>query len=359
MEGSGHISGTRLNTHWVEQLQQSRREEPAQVAAALEAQGGGVLRGVAIIEGSLAAADLPGSTFESVGFSGRRSQRRAHGCSAWKSTTDAGGLMHCHSSESSAPVRPNVTQPFSSVIQNVSHVEQPAEIDEREAAEFVALQHAGFIERNLGRRSSDDHVDCEAKESDEDRVILGKVNRMPKSLRTELSDGASLRSCREALDAAGHPWKLLSGTLVFVHPWQYRAVISALSCGELRPHHVIFSESLAYLLEETLARYKGSWLTACAPVKESLSSASQVGMSSELESVHEAQGDTFVSTNTGQADTEHEDHLLMCVQRTFVCLVYRCAALEKHVTASATDAHCLGSTNPRVLALEREDLWPC
>ena len=55
------MSGTRLNTHWVEQLQQSRREEPAQVAAALEAQGGGVLRGVAIIEGSLAAADLPGS----------------------------------------------------------------------------------------------------------------------------------------------------------------------------------------------------------------------------------------------------------------------------------------------------------
>jgi hypothetical protein len=56
----------------VRQLRSSRREEPNQVAAAFGAQGGGVERVVAIIEGSRAAADLPASTFESVGTGIRR-----------------------------------------------------------------------------------------------------------------------------------------------------------------------------------------------------------------------------------------------------------------------------------------------
>jgi hypothetical protein len=298
------------------------------------------------------------------------------------SSTDAGCPAQHHSPHDGALVGSKVHltqprkepliahgyQPFSPVIQSIAHTEQPAEIDEREAAEFVALQHAGFVERNLGRTSSDDQVDCESKEDhdagsqspeEEDRVILGKLNRMSKELRAELSDGASLRSCRDALEAAGHPWKLLSGTLVFVHPWQYRAVISALSCDELRPHQVVFAESLAYLLEETLARYKGSWLTACAPVKESIASASQVGTASEAGSIQDVQSSVFHGMKAGHESAEDEDKLVMCVQRTFVCIVHRLGSLERHVTASSTDAHCPGFAKPRIVASERERLWQC
>lgn len=255
-------------------------------------------------------------------------------------------------------------EPFSPVIQRIAHAEQPAEIDAREAAEFVAVQHAGFVERSLGRTSSDDHRDADSKEDqnaeeEEDLVILGKLNRMSKALRAELSDGSSLRSCREALDAAGHPWKLISGTLVFVHPWQYRAVISALACDELRPHQVVFAESLAYLLEETLARYKGSWLTACGPVKESIASASQVGSASETESIHNVQNNSFEATQSVHENGQDGDQLVMCVERTFVCIVYRCASLERHVTASAADALYSASANPRIVASQREELWQC
>jgi hypothetical protein len=61
--------------HHVRQLHASRREEPGQVAAALEAQGGGVPRTIAMIERSLAPVDLPACTFESIGTGSGRPQR--------------------------------------------------------------------------------------------------------------------------------------------------------------------------------------------------------------------------------------------------------------------------------------------
>lgn len=55
-----------------------------------------------------------------------------------------------------------------------------------------------IVERNLGRTPSGDIADSDAQESfdansepsgDHDRVILGKLNRIPKALRAELSSG--------------------------------------------------------------------------------------------------------------------------------------------------------------------------
>merc|ERR1719410_2564486 len=57
---------------FVSELQASRREEPGQIALALEAHGGGVARAVACLDGSSTSVDLPASTFEAVGTGTRR-----------------------------------------------------------------------------------------------------------------------------------------------------------------------------------------------------------------------------------------------------------------------------------------------
>jgi hypothetical protein len=180
---------------------------------------------------------------------------------------------------------------------------------------------------------------------------------MHKDLRAELSQGSSLRACRDALEAAGHPWKLLSGTLVFVHPAQYRAAISALSLCELRPYHIVFADSLGYLIDETLAHFKGSWMAACAPVpEEQIASASQVGATSDSDF---ADGDQPHLVDETSGASEQDIEWVVSVHRTFLCLVPACASLEAHVTSSSADAHCSGHINPRILALQRASLWQC
>merc|ERR1711879_561505 len=84
---------------------------------------------------------------------------------------------------------------------------------------------------------------------------LGKLNRSPKAVREEFCMGSTMRATRKALEQAGHAWKLPEGSLVFVHPWQYQAVMKALSeRGEqLFPDHVVFTESLEHLVAEVLA----------------------------------------------------------------------------------------------------------
>ena len=59
---------------------------------------------------------------------------------------------------------------YSVVMDSIEHGEPPAIVDENEAAQFSAVQHAGFIERNLGASPDDatDHL--------EDDVHLGEAN---------------------------------------------------------------------------------------------------------------------------------------------------------------------------------------
>merc|ERR1712151_529952 len=149
-----------------------------------------------------------------------------------------------------------------------------------------------------------------------DQIVVGKLNRISKALREELSHGASLRACRNALEDAGHSWRLLSGTLVFVHPWQYRAAVSALSLTELRPYHIVFAESLGYLLEETMAHCKGSWMAACSTVHEHEASASQIGdgVQSATSNYKSTVGEENGDANEG---SEKDTHWVVSVVRTF------------------------------------------
>jgi hypothetical protein len=347
--------------HHVRQLHASRREEPNQVAAALEAQGGGVPRTIALIERSLAPVDLPASTFESIGIGLGRPQRLVGKSSSTRPAQQCSSQSLGRTEEfESTQDDQGVSLP---VIESVRHYEQAAEIGELEAANITAVQHADFIERTLGSLSTVPMPDVETEENDHmtnpkenrDQVIVGKLNRVSKAVREVLSQGVSLRACRNALEEAGHPWRLLSGTLVFVHPWQYRAAISSLSLHELRPYHIIFAESLGYLLEEALAHCKGSWMSACAPVQEHTGSDSQVGTSSDIKSID---GKWECSCEDVNQLSEHNVECVVSVDRTFVC-VSPCVSLEAHVISSTTDAHNLGQSNPRLIALQRASLWQC
>merc|ERR1712100_703397 len=182
---------------------------------------------------------------------------------------------------------------------------------------------------NLGRMAEDDGVQDSAGR-EQDKIILGKLNRIPKALRDELCEGASLRSCRSALEAEGHAWKLASGALIFVHPFQYRAVILTLSCHDLRPYHVVFSESLGYLVDEALAQNKGSWMETNELVDNQDPTSTQAGSLSDARSL-EAPG----------KDHEIDQHMEgrgsdccweLCIRSTFISLVPHYTSAETQMT---------------------------
>jgi len=178
---------------------------------------------------------------------------------------------------------PAQSVPFAegSVIQLVEHVEPPAHIDEKEAAVVVALQHAGFVERNLGAMASVDVTAAEGDDGDpEEEILLSKINRNTKLLRHAFLQGPSLRPCRDALEAAGHPCKLVSGALIFVRPMQYRHALKALSNIELHPNHIVFTNSLEYLVEETLDSCKACCNAGCRSLD--LRTASEVATASDV-----------------------------------------------------------------------------
>ena len=60
----------------------------------------------------------------------------------------------------------------------------------------------------------------------------------------------------------------LNRALIFVHPWQYREVEAALGRIQPLPDHVVFAESLEYLVEEAMAiclgleGCRGAWARA-------------------------------------------------------------------------------------------------
>ena len=85
------------------------------------------------------------------------------------------------------------------VIDSIEHVEPLATIDEHEASQFAAVQHAGFIERNIGGMA--DEAACYADDRVEEPIFLCQLNRQPAELRKALSEGAPLRPCRDALEA--------------------------------------------------------------------------------------------------------------------------------------------------------------
>lgn len=78
---------------------------------------------------------------------------------------------------------------------------------------------------------------------------------MTQVTRQQFLEGAALRPCRDALASGGHPVEVPGGCLVFVRPDQYDDVLRRLRAVDpttLSRADIIFSESLEYLVAETL-----------------------------------------------------------------------------------------------------------
>jgi len=133
-------------------------------------------------------------------------------------------------------------------------------------------------------------------------------------------------------------------------------VIRTLGCHDLRPYHVVFSESLGYLVEEALACNKGSWMKTSELVDDQDRNSTQVGSLSDAGSVEDGPGEKH----------EIEEHAEgrggdwcweLCTRSTFISLVPHYTFAETQMTASTTDVHCTRSINPRILASRFEKRW--
>jgi len=221
-------------------------------------------------------------------------------------------------------------QPSPVVTMDIQHLEMATGVDPIEAALTADAQLASFIAEGrfpgqgaVTEADSDEGVEWVPDE----RVFLLDINRPSKGMCDALDDGRPLRACRDALDVAGHPWKLLTGTRVFVHPEQYRAVMRALNGQTILSWHVVMTQSLEHLVEESLAGIgKGAWARDRTALEMRASG-------------------TAVAT-TGSASSDAEPSYQFEVKRTFLC-VTACPRPAATVAQSTTEAHENAVVNPR------------
>jgi hypothetical protein len=242
-------------------------------------------------------------------------------------------------------VAPQADMQFSQVFESVPHMEPAAHIDEHEAREFVAQQEACFVERNL---QHDEHGLCDV--DPDDALFVCKLNRNPKVLRKALCGGRALQSCRAALEEAGYNWKLDSGTLVFVHPWQYLAAIHSLRNWHTQPDNIVFAKSVEHLVDETIAESVaggwGAWAKHCLPL--SIANESEAATAGNSEQASLDQGSQAASVEEGRALSMALPEEGFVVSRTFLCEAPGRRPPEA-VTQSTTEADSQKrkGTNPR------------
>merc|ERR1712008_380224 len=186
----------------------------------------------------------------------------------------------------------------------------------------------------MGAPQSSD-VDADSK----DRIFICTLNRRPKELVPTLQ--LFFKTCTDALEAEGHCWKLFEGSLIFVHPHQYRSALRSLTGLSMFPSNIVIAESLEHLLEEALAGIgKGAWAKHREPL--------HVQEDSELASCGE-RVDTEVEMQTCSEPEDafqDETSMVLVERRTF--LTYVPALLDSaSVVQSTTEAASSNGLNPR------------
>jgi len=239
--------------------------------------------------------------------------------------------------------------------QSVNHdpSDPGAEIPEAEAR---AISHAlweAAVEDRILSRSSDgqpsevasiDHRKGHCHPNVSEKVFLSKLNRIPRELLKEFAEGASLRPCRDALLAEGFEWRLGSGAMMFVHPWQFNRAMAVLGNTELHPDHVVFTQSVEYLVAEVLEPYN-TWMKSRSPLDMEAVSHTIISSSS-----YDPRGDTDAEGDGGRASGLSHGELealptpVVSVVNTFWTLVP--PDQSSAVTVSDTDVYNSGN-NPR------------
>lgn len=140
----------------------------------------------------------------------------------------------------------------------VIHSEPAVEIPPDEASELVDEQHASWLMHNadappldaIGRH--DQGWEQEFHDQHE-KVFLFRITRNPRELEDALLQGRELEEIRLNLSRNGCRPCLPSGAAIFVHPDQYRVVRQALSHEQLRPYHIIVSETFRPMVEDVIS----------------------------------------------------------------------------------------------------------
>ncbi|CAE8716552.1 unnamed protein product [Polarella glacialis] len=152
-----------------------------------------------------------------------------------------------------------------------------------------------------------------------DALFMAEFSRCPQELLDALRTGLPLKACRMGLEAEGHNFELTNGTMVFTHARQYLAAMTA-QLPQTKKICVIFSESLEYLVEESIQH---------------------IGMGAWVKSRRRLDNAEAVAQDEPETRESHKEFHLV-VTRTF--LHYQPAPLDS-VTQSTTEAH--GGDNPR------------
>jgi len=138
------------------------------------------------------------------------------------------------------------------VMDSIEHVEPPAIIDEHEAAQVVAVQHAGFVERNLGVDGNFEEPEPEVNISEFEKIYLLTFTRHPREFERTLHEGRELEQVRAEMVENGLSPRLPSGAAIFVIPEQYQHALGVVAPLVLKHRHVIVSESCAPLVLEAV-----------------------------------------------------------------------------------------------------------
>ena len=105
---------------------------------------------------------------------------------------------------------------------------------------------------------------------------------MCRVLRNRFLHGPALRPCRDALRSQDLPLEIQGGCLVFIHPEQYPHVLRAAENQTLTHADIIFTESLEYLIGETLDGGRdGAWMRSRDQISVTENSSEQDIESSE------------------------------------------------------------------------------
>jgi len=228
------------------------------------------------------------------------------------------------------------------VIQECHHPDPPAfpdATDDKLANMIWASNVETMVQSNYGPGFAESSSEPRTEQAAE-RVYLLQFSRYPEELRLALLEGNALRQCRDALKDAGYNASLPSGAKIFVQPWQYKDVKAALVGTELRPYHVVVSESLEYLVSESLQQ-----IPRQLKIKIKARSAIHLDEATSGKGGEDSLGNEL---NTEEFDGVSADTPAdIVVRRTFICIVPRLRS-SASVNQSTTEAH--GSLNPRRLA---------
>jgi len=234
------------------------------------------------------------------------------------------------------------------VIEDIQHTEPPLVVEENEAGVVAMQTWASMVERHLGTVLISNE-NANANEDPAlvlDEIFILQFNRRPNEFFDALGNGVALRCCRQALSDNGHAWRLITGTMVFVHPWQYHQVMQALKGRELKRSQLVVATSLEHLVEESIAGIgHGVW----ANQRQSLVAVSDAHPST-----------TSVAAEPGSDDADHVElnRMIferdvdwtawpdMAITRSFICSAPRLLR-SATVVQSTTEMNSRNGRNPR------------